>query len=232
MRKAYKHSILQRRKNWLVQEFYGQFAQFCRDFYNYEPHSNTEPSRVGQTFGCLICRRRYKNRAGEAAHMFRVHQHVAKRRRLVDTANCPACLKEYNAMEKLTAHLYYARSCRLTLLRRNYACHHVPGAGSQDDRTRRHAHDWLLPPLQAEGLHLPQQRIREENEVDTDFHLFLMETFIDADDAGEALRRIVDQADASPMTWTSWTSTLHFFMETLAEEDIQRWNTQLCNIKA
>jgi len=164
--------------------------------------------------------------------MFRVHQHVAKRRRLVDTANCPACLKEYNAMEKLTAHLYYARSCRLTLLRRNYACHHVPGAGSQDDRTRRHAHDWLLPPLQAEGLHLPQQRIREENEVDTDFHLFLMETFIDADDAGEALRRIVDQADASPMTWTSWTSTLHFFMETLAEEDIQRWNTQLCNIKA
>ena len=28
------------------------------------------------------------------------------------------------------------------------------------------------------------------------------------------------------------TSTLHFFMETLAEEDIQRWNTQLCNIKA
>lgn len=54
---------------------------------------------------------------------------------LVDSVNCPACLKEYHTMEKLKAHLYYARNCRLTLLSRNYACQSVPGAGSPDSYT-------------------------------------------------------------------------------------------------
>ena len=124
-------------------------------------------------------------------------------------------------MEKLTARLYYARNCRLTLLSRNYACQSVPGAGSQEEQ---HAHDRLLPPLQAEGPHPQPQRLGEDTEVDTDLHMSFMEIFLDAEDVDDAVRMIPEKPETSPVSRTTWTSTMDFFIETLEEADVQRWD--------
>lgn len=110
--------------------------------------------------GCLLCRKRCRTKAGEAAHMFRAHGIIARRRTLTDTP-CPACLKNYHTMDKVSAHLYYSSRCRRTLQSRNYACIAVPGAGSLEDRQRQQEHDRLLPPIQAAG---PLYRSRNDFE--------------------------------------------------------------------
>ena len=45
-------------------------------------------------FGCVGCQRKCRTRAGEAAHMFRVHQQVSGLRLLADEPTCSACLKK------------------------------------------------------------------------------------------------------------------------------------------
>ena len=129
-------------------------------------------------------------------------------------------------MGKLSAHLYYAKSCRRTLHSRNYACTLVPGKGSHDDQQRSQEHDRLLPPLQAEGPHLPPLRLREETEVDNDLHMFLMETFLDLENVETAIQHIMEEMARRPTSWTTWTATLRYFVDTLDENDAQSWPVQ------
>ena len=155
--------------------------------------------------------------------MFRAHQHVAKRRLLVDDTVCPACLKNFHTMGKLSAHLYYAKHCRRTLHSRNYACTLVPGQGSHDDQQRLQVHDRLLPPLQAEGPHQQSCRLREETDVDNDLHMFFMETFLDLENVETTIQHIMEEMAERPTSWTTWTATLRYFLDTLEEEDAQHW---------
>ena len=225
VRRACEHAIAQRRKVWLTHQFYEQMTIILRKIYDYEPHDNWNPPRDIPVYGCLQCQKQCRNKAGEAAHMFRAHQHVAKRRFLSDSTACPSCLKEYHTMQKLMAHLYYVNSCRQTLLSRNYVCPPGPGAGSQEDQVLCRVHDRMLPPLQTEGPQLPEPRMREETEVDNDLHLFFMETFLDANDLNEAMSVFEQEAQQRPLSWTTWTSTLRYFMDNLEDEDVHRWQT-------
>ena len=53
--------------------------------------------------------------------------------------------------------------------------------------------------------------------------LFYMETFIDAEDLSSALQAFNVEALQRPISWSTWTSTLRYFMETLEDEDVERW---------
>ena len=101
--------------------------------------------------------------------------------------------------------------------------HWVPGKGSHDDQQRSQEHDRLLPPLQAEGPHLPPLRLREETEVDNDLHMFLMETFLDLENVETAIQHIMEEMAERPTSWTTWTATLCYFLDTLEEDDAQHW---------
>lgn len=59
-------------------------------------------------FGCMVCRRRFRNAAGEAAHMCRAHGIVAGVRHLFDQPCCGTCLKHFQTLPKMKAHLYYS----------------------------------------------------------------------------------------------------------------------------
>ena len=224
VRRASEHAIQQRRKLWLARRFHVEMLSIFRALYDYEPHRKAPAHRVHEVYGCLSCQKFCRTRAGEAAHMFRVHQQVAKRRFLSDSTVCPSCLKEYHTMKKLTAHLYYVKACRQLLMSRNYACRPPPGAGSQQDRELSQQHDRLLPPIQAEGPRQPPPRLREEREVDSDLHMFFMETFIDVEDFANALQAFKEEAQQRPISWSTWTSTLRYFMETLEDADFEKWN--------
>ena len=63
-------------------------------------------------YGCLSCGLRCKNKAGEAAHMFRVHGQQSIVRSLFDGTQCEACLKEFHTNGRIKAHLYYSHECR------------------------------------------------------------------------------------------------------------------------
>jgi len=51
-----------------------------------------------------------------------------------------------------------------------------------------------------------------------------MEIFLDAEDVDDAVRMILEKPETSPVSWTTWTSTMDFFIETLEEADVQRWD--------
>ena len=204
--------------------FYIQLTGHLRTTFDYAPHQQPAPLKLG-VFGCRLCRKRCRNKAGEAAHMFRVHQQVARRRLLVDDTVCPACLKNFHSMCKLSAHLYYVKQCRSTLHSRNYACDIVPGKGSYEDQAKLQEHDRLLPPIQAEGPRQPSLRVREETEVDSELHMYFMETFLDTEDVETAIQNIINEAARRPISWTTWTATLQFFMDNIEEEDAQLWNS-------
>ena len=229
VRRACEHSILQRALHWRSREFYGQFTSILRKHFDYEPRA-AQPSVADAVFGCLHCRLRCNSKAGEAAHMFKVHGHIARRRHFIDGTTCSACLKDFHTVEKLMAHLYYGTSCRRTLIGRNYVCPRIPGAGSIVDRERQRAHDRLLPPLQAAGPLQQAPRPRADNEVDADLHMDVMETCLDADTLDLALHRLPALADQRPISWTTWTSTLDYFIETLEPEDVQRWRVPLSTV--
>lgn len=224
VRRACEHAIQQRRKSWLVRRFYVELVGIFRAFYDYEPHAHMMDSAQSEIYGCLSCQKLCRSRAGEAAHFFRAHQQVATRRLLSDSTVCPSCLKEYHTMKKLVAHLYYGKACRQLLQSRNYKCSLQPGAGSNVDEELNKQHDRLLPPLQAEGPKQLPPRLREELEVDGDLHMFFMETFIDREIFEEVIQDFRDEARRRPISWTMWTSTLRYFIDTLEENDVAKWN--------
>ena len=231
IRRAMEHAAGQRRNAWHVQEFHHAVLQELRSFFNYAPHSQSEESINAEFFGCLFCRKTCKNKAGEASHMFKVHRQVAKRRRLVDTTCCPACLREYHTMEKVVAHLYYPARCRQILQSRNYANDPTPGTGSCVDRVRVLQHDRLLPPLQTEGPRLPDPRIRQDPGIDNDLHLRCIDHFLDADSLEEVVEKIKQIGDEHPMSWTTWRRTIDFFLESLAEPDVLKFEVTLDDAK-
>lgn len=133
-------------------------------------------------------------------------------------------------MEKVNAHLYYSTSCRRTLQSRNYSCVAVPGAGSDIDRSRQQVHDRLLPPLQTEGPLPAPNRLREDQGIDNDLHVEMLEVCIDAETPQLALEGIMQITETRPISWTSWTATITYFLENVAAEDFERWEMDFQDI--
>lgn len=98
-------------------------------------------------------------------------------------------------------------------------CPPSAGTGSAEDREREHVHDFLLPPQQGHGPHLPCPRQREHIPIDDGLHLKLVDLIAEQTDLSDLPATLQAHADQHPISWTLWRSTILFFIETLAEED-------------
>ena len=113
-----------------------------------------------QYYGCMACEKRCRTKAGEGAHLFRVHGIVAVERFWMASTTCEACLKEFHSFDKLQVHLRTATACRETMNAKPYT-HVPPGFGSRVNEHLRAQHDGLLPVQQADGPHGPHIARRE-----------------------------------------------------------------------
>ena len=220
IRRACLHSVLQRQRAQQVCELHRRVLPRLWSLVQREemPHAAAETSEA-EVFGCMLCKKTCRNAAGEAAHMCKTHGVVSKLHFLYDHPTCGACLKHFHTMEKLKAHLYYNRACRTLLQSRNHRCTPTPGTGSQCDRQRAVEHDRMLPPLQGHGPSECPVRARQELDIDGDWHQFMVDTLCDADSVLAFRDGVCARLETHAISWTMLKRTLHFFMETIAEED-------------
>ena len=220
IRRAVLHSVLQRSKTWQVEQFHARILPRLWKLTTRNPDDlQAGASDSCGSFGCMTCRRSFKNAAGEAAHLFKVHSVPAASRRLFDQPVCGACMKHFHTMQKMKAHLYYSAQCRQVLQSRNIVCHPGPGTGSQEDQLRVADHDGLLPPLQCEGPHPRDCRLRDDPGIAPQLHLALMEIVADGATGNTLEEQILTLPKTFPTSWTLWRRTLLFFADTLDEED-------------
>ena len=236
--RACSHAILQRRKEVEVCELHRRLFERAVQCFGFPELPNplvagTRGDEDVEMFGCLTCRIACGSKAGEGAHMFRKHNMVATCRQWYDEPSCPSCLKFFHTMAKMKAHLYYSKVCRHRLLSRNMRCQHMPGTGSDADRSREAAtHDFLLPPLKGEGPQLPPAHPREEICIDDNLHLHLVEAI----DARQTFSQIDDSLGeyimTHPISWSTWRATLRFFVDMFGEEDADFFQYDLTEFKA
>jgi len=50
-----------------------------------------------------------------------------------------------------------------------------------------------------------------------------METFLDLENVETAIQHIMEEMAERPTSWTTWTATLCYFLDTLEEDDAQHW---------
>ena len=135
VRRACLHCVLQRQRLHQVRDLHVRILHRLLPFIADDgAFKAAEDPSDHNHFGCMICQRRCRNAAGEAAHMCKVHGRVSSLRFLCDHPTCGACLKHFHTMAKLKAHLYYSTRCRQTLQSRNHRCAVVSGTGSFQDR--------------------------------------------------------------------------------------------------
>lgn len=69
-------------------------------------------------YGCMQCELRCRTKAGEGAHLFKVHGIIARERYWITHTACEVCLKEYHSHDKLQAHLRRSTTCREQMVTR------------------------------------------------------------------------------------------------------------------
>ena len=221
IRRATTHEIMQHQRIWKVREFYLTAIDRLADIFDTQDTEDAceQPPLVQACFGCLHCKVKCANKAGEAAHMFRIHGHVAPVRRYFSEPTCPACLRVFHTMQKTKAHIHYSERCRTILQSRTPIDDVAPGAGSHLDRHLTDQHDRLLPPLQAEGpINLPP-RLRENPNIDHEFFIYLTD-LVEPSMCLENFEQIVRTfATDHAISWTLWTNTLSFFADACADDD-------------
>ena len=125
-------------------------------------------------YGCMSCGIRCKSKAGEGAHLFKVHGICARERHWITHTGCEVCLKEYHSFDKLQAHLRRSDQCRAQLCTRATQTPIMPGIGSRDNAILKAQHDDLLPVQQAAG---PRTLQKPPGEIDL-HHVHLFEQLI------------------------------------------------------
>lgn len=174
-------------------------------------------------YGCMTCGVRCRTKAGEAAHMFKVHGHPSIIRCLFEGTSCGVCLKEFHTYGRMKAHLYYSTRCRRTLLSRGGQHGSQPGAGSMADRELERQHDRMLPPLQAEGPKLPEPEPRDFHGIDDQLYIFLVDFFVENQgrQADETILQaaIMTFMEQHAISWSCTLSTFAFFVNNLDEND-------------
>ena len=138
--------VMKNSDTWQLRSIHSQIFEHLQAVgdLNIAPPRLEEPVRNG-FFGCLACRKKCRTKAGEAAHMFRCHGHVAEFRKFSDTTSCPACLREYHTIDRLHAHRRQGRSCQARLRGMKMQRPLTPGIGSQHNAALKRQHDGLLP---------------------------------------------------------------------------------------
>eukprot|EP00435_Cladocopium_sp_Y103_P006413 s3376_g2.t1 len=232
VRRAVQHSILQTQRTWRIKEFYmAAITSLCQIFDSkIELEWDLAEPAESTHYGCLHCRLRCATKAGEAAHMFKVHNVVSKIRFMITEPSCPACLKYCHTMQKTKAHVYYSERCRTILQSRTPEPTLVPGTGSAQDQERVAQHDRLLPPLQAQGpLNCPP-RLRDDPGIDENFFVALTDGIVPGMTLTEYTLAIEEYATDHPISWTTWCRTLIFFEESFTQEDAEYATVPLADV--
>ena len=182
--------------------------------------SNFDPEQQAQHFGCMYCAKRCRSKAGEGAHLFKVHGIVAKERQWIAGTSCEACLGEYHSHDKLQQHLRTSRTCRMILNSRPPHGTLAPGMGSRINAELRERHDGLLPVQRAQGPQLQLQALRhpEEHHVPLfeDMVLTIYETdTTDTDGLFSVLQNVITRHYVG---WTMTKTTLEYTIEAFTEE--------------
>ena len=233
--RACQHAILQRQKVANVCQLHHEVCARIAEVINIEVPLAQEEIVVAptqETYGCLTCQIACRSKAGEGAHMFRAHGLRAQSRQWFDEPSCPACLRFFHTMAKTKAHLYYSARCRAQLISRNMRCDIMAGVGSLEDQEREMQHDFLLPPSQGYGPMQQEQRPRDPVLIDDELHMHVVECI----DAGMPLPAVRDAltnyATEHPISWSLWTATLLFIVDTFGEEDAAFFQYDLTELRA
>ena len=190
------------------------------------PHAPVRPhipvERQYGHYGCMSCKLRCRSKAGEGAHLFKVHGVVAKERRWMTHTACSICLKEYHSFDKLQGHLRYSESCRTQLSAQPHCGVLQPGIGSRDNNALRAHHDDLLPVQQAEG---PRALPRPPGEVDLHNvalyeQLVLMIFDFTINDSNALRTALIDCITGHAIGWTQTQLTLRKVKDDLTDAQI------------
>ena len=211
VRRAMDHAIQQDANQELIQTGHQRILNYLRKHGIFENETQAV-EEYPTTFGCLTCGVWFRSKAGEGAHMFRVHGKRAKVRTLYD-ATCTVCMKEYHTPYKLQAHLRYKRACRETLIARGVTYEPIPGKGSSQHRDQEQVHNGLLPVLQASGPTKPDHAGEDWEHEDSELHYKLAGTVLNWQEHGTRDAALLDGllravTKTHPASWTLWCQTL------------------------
>lgn len=182
------------------------------------PH--LDPAQQEAHYGCMMCQKRCRNRAGEGAHLFRMHGIVARERHWISTTSCDVCLREYHTFDKLQVHLRNATHCRQVLNARPTVTQFQPGFGSTANSHLRDQHNGLLPVQQAAG---PQISAQPRRDIDS-HHLPLFEQLaldiveFNTHSSEELYTTMKETIQSHPVGWTITKTTLYHLADSLTEE--------------
>ena len=203
MQKAIHHGVLQSHRS--IAATLEQHGHLRR------PDVGAVPPQPDQeVYGCLMCGIRCCNKAGEGAHMFKVHGQYNAVRTLYDATTCGHCLKCYHTPARLGAHLKSSGECRQHLLGAGYFVRPIPGAGSKHQREWEKKHDGLLPHQQCAGPRREGQRGEEFPHFDVTLFQALAEYLTDtaATSTEQVVSEMQDLIRKLPVSWTICRTTL------------------------
>eukprot|EP00435_Cladocopium_sp_Y103_P011666 s1008_g3.t1 len=225
VRRACHHAHLQLCKDHGVASFHARVFQ--RLNFEFDKPLNSQPDHFPSDstvcFGCMGCGIKCRNRAGEAAHMFKKHGQLSILRHFIDQTQCSVCLKEFHTFGKLKAHLYYSATCRAAVLGGPFCPFPAPGKGSEADRHLEDQHDRCLPPLQAAGPLPLQPRPRGWHDMDDELRIFMVDFVAtersDLMDIDEFESEVSAWILGHAISWTRTRNTLQFFLDSLTPDD-------------
>eukprot|EP00438_Fugacium_kawagutii_P017234 Skav228673 [mRNA] locus=scaffold1332:626815:631419:- [translate_table: standard] len=139
--RAAEHAIAQHANAHYVTTFHEElYDLLLQADYNIEPVPLLTLEDPPATFACMRCAKRFRSKAGQGAHFFKVHGVVAETRTRFDTTACGCCLKEFHTAGKLKSHLRYSTQCARHLRGRRFICDPLPGIGSRVDEENAAMH--------------------------------------------------------------------------------------------
>lgn len=208
LRRASEHSIGVQNREFLVTQAHLRFFDHLRKGgFVTEAQPQWRERDSSQAYGCMHCSKACRSLGGEGAHMHRAHGEVHPIRQFMANTQCSACLREYHTMGKLKMHLLRSTACRTTLVGRGHRDTVQPGLGSREDTERWTQWDNRVPPLTAEGPHLPDVPGRDLDAEHMDLYEALILGLIEVDTASyEAFARTSIQE--CPISWTKCRQTL------------------------
>eukprot|EP00435_Cladocopium_sp_Y103_P014745 s1030_g3.t1 len=218
IRRALTHASLQRTNEFQLRRAHHGILDALRVGGVHVPRPVRQRQPGGGAFGCMHCKLMCRNRAGEAAHMFKSHGFVHPVRTLFRDTSCAICLKEYHTAGKLKMHLIRSSSCRQRWHALREPLIPVPGLGSVADEDRARTHDGLAPPLQAAGPSRPLDHCRDFELFDGPLFEQIALHIADSADLAALRAQLVADIHGSLVSWTCCRLTLEELLRTLQTE--------------
>ena len=217
IRRASQHAILQRKLHHRVFGFHLHALDILGRGGIDVPQPVVQEELGEIAFGCMSCGKVCKTRAGEGAHMHKVHGYVHPVRQLFQGTQCVVCLKEYFTFAKLQQHLRCVETCRTRWLGSHSIAAPAPGIGSCANKDLEVAHDRLLPPLQALGPQLPLEQERDFDIIHWQLFADLSLILYDTPGGCSLEAELRAHIRSSPISWTTCLATLNALLDHLQD---------------